>query len=270
MTYYPEELVLFGCGNMAGAMLEGWLNKGVSETAFTIIDPFPNPNPKLQNIRRIDNASQYQGFARAIMLGVKPQMLKDLAPAIAPLIGPDTILISMLAGIECATLKALFPAANPVRIMPNLAASLNAAPVGLYADALTDAEKAQLTGWFDALGKAVWLAQESEMALFTALAGSGPAYVYRFIDALAKGAEKLGMSAKSAQDIALTMVEGAAMLAARSDAPPGELADRVASPGGSTREGMNVLDADDALIKLATATLDAARRRNIELARMAD
>ena len=100
----------------------------------------------------------------------------------------------------------------------------------------------------------------------TALSGSGPGFVYRFIDALADAGEAIGLPADQALRLATATVEGAAMMAAGADETPATLADRVASPGGSTREGLNVLDADDALRRLLTRTLIAARDRNVELA----
>ena len=269
MASLPTHIALLGCGNMAGAILRGWLNAGAEPSAFTVIDPHAKDVP--DGVRLVGAVADLSGEAfPAVMLGIKPQMLSEVADSARALMTDDALVISMLAGIECATLSRLFPAQRPLRIMPNLAAALNASPVGLFSEALAEHERAAITPWFDALGSAVWLPQEADMALFTALAGSGPAYLYRFIDALAVAAERLGMDNATAQATALATVGGAAKLAALSSESPATLADRVASPGGSTREGMNVLDKDDALIRLLTDTLAAARDRNIELSRLAD
>jgi pyrroline-5-carboxylate reductase len=123
-----------------------------------------------------------------------------------------------------------------------------------------------VTALMEPLGSPEWLEDESRFDLVTALAGSGPAFVYRFIDALAAGAAQLGLDPAQAQRLALATVEGAAALAAGADAPPGELARRVASPGGTTEAGLAVLDADAALARLVRATLDAAAGRGAELA----
>ena len=117
------------------------------------------------------------------------------------------------------------------------------------------------------LGQVEWLENEDQFQLVTALAGSGPAFVYRFIDALAEGASELGMDRSQADRLALALVEGAAALAASSSDSPGILADRVASPGGVTRAGLDVLDDDSALAKLMERTLRAAADRNAEMAR---
>lgn len=265
----PNHIALLGCGNMAGAILRGWLKAGAEPSAFTVIDPHARDLPK--GVRHVGAVSDLADETfPVVMLGIKPQMLADVADSARALMADNALVISMLAGIESATLSRLFPKQRPLRIMPNLAAALNASPVGLFSGALEEAERHAITKWFDALGRAVWLQKESDMALFTALAGSGPAYLYRFIDAMAVASTRLGMEPAIAQAIALATVEGAAKLAAAASESPATLADRVASPGGSTREGMNVLDADDALIRLLEETLAAARDRNIALSRLAD
>jgi pyrroline-5-carboxylate reductase len=153
--------------------------------------------------------------------------------------------------------------------MPNLAAAIGKSPVALFAQGLDDAAKAQVTALMQPLGTPEWLAIEEQFDLVTALAGSGPAFVYRFIDALAAGAAALGLSRDQADRLALATVEGAAALAANSPHGPGELARRVASPGGTTEAGLKVLDAGHALAKLAEATLKAAANRSAEMAQAA-
>jgi pyrroline-5-carboxylate reductase len=118
------------------------------------------------------------------------------------------------------------------------------------------------------LGTPQWIA-EDQFDLVTALVGSGPAFVYRFIDALAAGSAELGLPSAQAQALALAMVEGGALLAASSPHGPGELADRVASPGGTTRAGLDVLDSQGVLFQLVEKTLRAARDRGAEMAREA-
>ena len=119
------------------------------------------------------------------------------------------------------------------------------------------------------LGRAEWLVDEGQMDLLTALAGSGPAFVYRFIDALAEAAASLGLAREQADRLALAMVEGATALAASSEHSPGELARRVASPGGTTQAGIDVLDADRRLVHLLEDTLRGARDRSVEMTEQA-
>jgi pyrroline-5-carboxylate reductase len=153
--------------------------------------------------------------------------------------------------------------------MPNLAAAIGKSPIALAARGLDQTGQDRITALLAPLGQPEWLADEVDFDLVTALAGCGPAYLYRFIDALATGATRLGLEAGQAQRLALATIEGAALLAASSEHGPAELARRVASPGGSTQRGLDVLDADSALLDLLEATLIAARDRNAEMAKAA-
>jgi pyrroline-5-carboxylate reductase len=262
-----SSVLLVGCGNMGGAMLAGWLAAGANPQGFTVVDPVLAEAPP--GVALLREMPQVQGFD-AVLLGVKPQMLGEVAPAVEPAIGPSTVLLSVLAGVELATLAALFPRAGGiVRVMPNLAAALGKSPVALVAQGLGEDRKAAVEALMAPLGMPEWLADEELMHAVTALAGSGPAFVYRFIDALAAGAAKLDLPEEQAQRLALAMVEGAAALAAQSEHSPGELARRVASPGGTTQAGLDALDRDGALARLIDATLRAARDRSVEMAQEA-
>lgn len=264
-------ILQFGCGNMGGAMLAGWLAGGVPAASFTIVDPFLAEAPAGATLLRAAPADAAP--FDVVLLGFKPQQLVEAVPPIAPLVGEGTILLSVLAGVDLATLRRLFPRARAiVRIMPNLAAALGKSPIGLVAEepgAGDAGARAAVDALMAPLGQAEWLPAESQMDLVTALAGSGPAFVYRMIDALAAGAADLGLPREQADRLALSMVEGAAALAAASPHSPGDLADRVASPGGTTRAGLDVLDTDGRLAALMRETLRAARDRSAEMTREA-
>ena len=264
MAQHP--ILLFGFGNMAGAMLAGWLAAGMPPGRFAIYNPRSKPAPAGVAFHTQVPAGAFD----AVVLGVKPQMLDAIAGQLEPLVGPDTLLVSILAGVELASLRQRFPrAGGVVRLMPNLAVALRKSPNALVGDGLSAARQAQVTALADALGSAEWLADESQFELVTALAGSGPGFVFRFIDALAEGAAELGLDREQAGRLAVAMVEGAGALAAASEHAPAELARRVASPGGMTQRGYDVLDADRALIDLLRETLRAARDRGEEMARAA-
>lgn len=261
-----ESILLVGCGNMGGAMLAGWLAAGLAPSRFTIVDPAMVEAPAGVTLLRDLPDAQFD----AILLGVKPQLFGEIAPRLAPIAGNNTVVISILAGVELASLAARLPdAGGLVRIMPNLSAAIGRSPIGLFGQGLDEAGKAAVTALLDPLGTPEWLADEGLFDLVTALVGSGPAFVYRFIDALAVGAAELGLPAEQAQRLARATVEGAALLAASSPYDPGELARRVASPGGTTQAGLDVLDADAAMARLVGATLQAARDRGAEMARAA-
>lgn len=256
-------LLLFGCGNMGGAMLAGWLAGGFDPGGFTIVDPYLAAAPA--GVTLLREPPTGAGAFDVVVLGVKPQQLAEAASAAAPLVGKETLLLSILAGVDIAALRHYFPAAEGVvRVMPNLSVALGKSPIGLAGDA-GPAACALTEQLMAPLGQAEWLAGEDRMDLVTALAGSGPAFVYRFIDALAAGAADLGLPRDQADRLALAMVEGAAALAGQSEHAPGELARRVASPGGTTQAGLDVLDTDGRLARLMEDTLRAARDRSIEM-----
>ena len=189
-----------------------------------------------------------------------------VAPGLA---GPvkGAILLSILAGAELATLSTRFPnAAAVVRVMPNLAAAIGKSPLGLVSHGLDVAGRKNVEALLAPLGTAEWLEREAELDAVTALAGSGPAFVYRFISALAQGGEALGLDSAQADRLARAMVEGAAMLAAASSDSPAELARRVTSPGGTTAAGLAVMDAGDEFARIVSEVLRAARDRGAELA----
>lgn len=258
-----QTILLVGCGNMAGAMLDGWLAGGVPASRFTVVDPNRAGVPEGVTLL----PALPDGRFDAVLLGVKPQGLDAVAADLAPLVGRRTVLFSILAGVEFDSLAARFPQAGAiVRIMPNLAAAIGKSPIALDARGLDEGGRAAVTALMAPLGTPEWLADEGLFDAVTALAGCGPAFVYRFIDSLAAGAVALGIEAEQAQRLALAMVEGAAQLAMASDASPGVLADRVASPGGSTRAGMNVLDENTALATLVAKAMTASRDRNAEMA----
>lgn len=258
-------VLLVGCGNMGGAMLAGWLAGGFPASTFTVVDPFLAAAPDGVTLRRELPSAEAAPFD-AVLLGFKPQQWAEASLPLVPLCGAGTVVLSILAGVELDTLHGRFPQASGiVRIMPNLAAALGKSPIGLFG-AVDAAGRALADRLMAPLGRAEWVANEANMHLITALAGSGPAFVYRVIDALATGAAALGLPRDQADRLALSMVEGAAALAARSPELPGQLADRVASPGGTTRAGLDVLDADGRLQMLIEDTLRAARDRSAEMA----
>jgi pyrroline-5-carboxylate reductase len=261
-----NSILIAGYGTMTSAMVEGWLRAGLPSSA--IIACGPNPKPVPAGMRFVTGVPE--GEFDLVLLGMKPQKLAEAAPAIEPVVGPGTVLVSVLAGIELASLARHFPRAGAVvRLMPNLAAALGKSPVALVAQGLDDEQRRAVSGLAGMLGSAEWVADESQFELIAALAGSGPGFLYRFIDALTVGATHLGLEEAQAQRLAVQMVEGAAALASASRRSPAELARQVASPGGMTQKGLDVLDQDEAMIRLVTETLRAARDRGREMAQAA-
>jgi pyrroline-5-carboxylate reductase len=263
-----RSLWLLGCGNMAGAMLSRWLDTGLDPAAVTIIDPARIQAP--EGVRLLAAPPADETAPAGLLVGVKPQGFIHAVPTPDRLAGPHTVVVSIMAGIDGAALCDRFTLAGGiVRLMPNLPAALgrgvsilHASRDGADAHAVADA----LAG---PLGLSLWVESEALIDAGTAVSGSGPAFVYRFIDAIATGAERLGFAPEQAAALALATVGGAAALAAASDVSPAALAERVASPGGTTRAGLNILDEDRAMHELMARTLQAAADRAAEMAEMA-
>lgn len=260
----PGPFWLVGCGNMGSAMLEGWLAAGLDPARITVIRP--SGTPIAPGVRVLTAVPEGEVPA-VVLLGVKPQKLGEVAPGLAPLFGPDTILISILAGAEQASLRALFPTPRTiVRAMPNLPVRLRKGAIGLYTDSASREDAALAGALMAMLGEVAWLEEEALFDLVTALSGSGPAFLFRFIDALAAAGAELGLPPYLSARLALATVAGAGAMAVGAGESPAALADRVASPGGSTRKGLDVLDEGDRLKLLLRDTLDASLRRNREMA----
>jgi pyrroline-5-carboxylate reductase len=252
---------IVGCGAMAGAMLSRWLATGMDPALVTIIDP---AMPVFAGVRSVASLPDETPPAM-LMLGVKPQMLGEVAPFVARAVGPETVVLSILAGTRYATLVEALPSAKlVVRVMPNLPVAIGEGAVALHAPA---SDRASITALMTPLGLVEWIDDEALFDAVTALSGSGPAFVYRFAQALAEGGMALGLAPEVADRLARATVAGAASLAKVSPEPLGLLADCVASKGGSTRVGLDVLDDNDALNTLVAAALRAAESRNIELAK---
>ena len=265
---FSGRLLLVGCGNMAGAMLDRWLAAGLNPELVTIVDPYAAPRAGIVQHESLDAWQTAGATADWIMLGMKPQQLGDVADILAPLATGEVHLLSILAGVSLADLAARFPDAGAqVRILPNLAARIGA---GVSAVAtLGDADDKAINALLGPLGKTVVLADDSTMDLVTAFTGSGPAFVFRLIESYAAAGERLGLSADDALALATATFGGATALLIDSGEKPGALIAQVASKGGTTQAGLDVLDSDGQLAALLTNVLRAARDRGRELADIA-
>ena len=269
MSAFPIEgpIWLVGCGNMAGAMLRRWLACGLDPREVTVIRK--SGAPVADGVTVLTAPPPDGAVPALVMLGVKPQMLDLVVPDLAPMLGRETLLVSILAGVELSGLRRRFPIPRDiVRAMPNTPVALGQGVVALASDSAEPSMRDQAQRLMQPLGLVEWI-DEGLFDVATALAGSGPAFLFRFIDALAEAGADAGLRADQAARFALAMVHGAAALAAAADESPRALADRVASPGGSTRRGLDVLDEDNGLVPLIRNTLTASILRNREMAEAA-
>jgi pyrroline-5-carboxylate reductase len=254
--------LFIGCGNMGSAMVAGWLLAGEDPAGFTAVSPSGREVPGIRTVRQI---AEIDRAPDRIVLGFKPQQLRALAPEVARWLNRETLLVSMLAGADMATLRGLFPAARAVvRVMPNLPVAVRRGVLPLFASDTGEALRSELQPWFSMLGFAPWCASEEEFGAIGFVSGSTPAYVARFIAAFAAAGEGRGLDPGVALTAAREAVLGSAWLAASTGEPMTELARRVTSPNGTTQAGLEVLDPE--LPDLIDRTLAAATRRSGELA----
>jgi pyrroline-5-carboxylate reductase len=259
-------LWLVGCGNMGGAMLRRWIAAGLDPGLVLVID---SGAPVVPAGVRLVATPPAEPAPDILVLAVKPQQLDDVAPSFLPWRGAAPLILSILAGSEAATLRARLAAPAVIRAMPNLPVSIGKGVVALWSDSASDAQRAMATTLAEPLGIVEWLHAEDQFHAIIALPGSGPGFVFRILEALEKGAIAQGLPADQARRLAVATVAGAAALAAQSGEDPHLLAARVASKGGTTQAGLDVLDEDGAIDRLIAQTMAAAARRSAELAEAA-
>lgn len=260
----PAPTWLAGCGNLGQAIVAGWRLAEVDLSAAVVIRP---SGVAVDGVRTVSTYADAGPPPRLVVLAMKPQKLDEAAEQLKPWLTSKSTIVSLLAGVEVATLRERFPRAGAiVRVMPNLPVAMRRGVVALYTDDADEAVRAQLGDLFAALGYAMWMADEAKFAAVASVAGAGPAYVARFVAALAKAGEGRGLSRETAATIALETVLGTAWMAAGTGEAMDDVVRRVASPNGTTEAGLAVLDRDQVLDQLIAVTIDAAARRGAELA----
>jgi len=263
----PAPTWFVGCGNMGGAIIDGWRMAEIDLSPVTVIRP---SGKAIDDVRVVTSVEEAGAAPKLVVLAFKPQKLGEIAPQLEPFVGSDTVVLSLLAGVELATLRGHLPRAlGIIRAAPNLPVAVRRGVTGLYGDLAGGPLKQQIGDLFVALGFAMWMADEQKLGALGAVAGAGPAYVARFIAALAKAAMKRGLSEEIASVLALETVLGTAWMAASSGESMESIAKRVASPKGTTQAGLDVLDREGVLDQLIGITIEAAARRGAQLAQEA-
>ena len=256
-----------GCGNMGGAILDGWRVGGLGLGVVTVIRPSGAAVEGTRVVTRFADAGPPPKLA---MLAFKPQKLDEIAPELRKFLSSKTTVVSLLAGVEAASLRQRFPGVSAIaRAMPNLPVAIRRGVTGLYSPDVDPGMKDEINSLFSALGFTMWMTDEAKLGALGSVAGAGPAYVARFIEALAKAGVKRGLSDETAATIALETVLGTAWMAATTAEDMQSVAKRVASPKGTTQAGLDVLDHDHVLDELIAVTIEAAARRGAELAQEA-
>ena len=262
------KISFLGGGNMATALIGGLIAKGYAAADLLAIDPFPAAREKLAAQFGVRTAEALNDEALAcdvLLLAVKPQQMREaLAPAAGKL--SKQLIISIAAGLPMEALgRWLGGHSRIVRTMPNTPALIGAGTTGLFADpSVSAAERDTAAAILGAVGSVAWLPAESDMDAVTAVSGSGPAYVFYFVEALIEGGVALGLTPETARQLALDTVLGAAKLAAGSDEAPSTLRERVSSKGGTTAAALEQFEARDFKAIVAEA-LAAAQARGREM-----
>lgn len=254
-------LVLVGCGKMGGAMLKGWLAGGLDAASVTVIDP--NLAPEWQD-KGLNVNGNLPSDPAVVVLAVKPQMMGDALGQMPDL--SDALVISVAAGTTIATFEKAFPGAPIVRVMPNTPAAIGKGISAMVGNAATTPAHLDLTqALMRAVGRVVRLDSEDQMDAVTGLSGSGPAYVFHMIEAMAKAGQAQGLPADMALELARMTVAGAGALAVDADEDPAVLRRNVTSPNGTTAAGLDVLMQE--LPDLMERTVTAATERGRALGR---
>ncbi|MGN6534298.1 MAG: pyrroline-5-carboxylate reductase [Mesorhizobium sp.] len=267
-------LVLAGCGNMGYAMLSGWIGSGKLAAADVFV---VEPNEDLR--ARAAALGCHAGAAAAdiaadaapelVVVAVKPQVIRDAVSAYTRFADGRTTFLSVAAGTPVATFREILGERAPIaRCMPNTPAAIGKGMMVVFSTPLVPAAtQGFIADLLSASGEVTTIDDESLMDAVTAVSGSGPAYVFHFIECLTAAAEKAGLPAGTAKLLAMQTVFGAASLAAESREEPAVLRRQVTSPNGTTAAALEVLMGGDRLKALMTEAVEAARLRSIELGR---
>jgi len=263
-------LVLLGCGKMGGAMLAGWLNRGLEPGAVRVIEPAPSDWLKGTGVRL---EGEMPADPAVAIVAVKPQMMGDALPALKALAGNGgrgggTMFVSVAAGTLIARFEAEFGASTPiVRAMPNTPAAIGRGITAIVGNAAAGAAQLYTAeALLSAVGEVVRLDSEAQMDAVTAVSGSGPAYVFHLIETLAAAGAAQGLPQDLALRLARATVAGAGALAMDSGEDPAQLRVNVTSPGGTTAAALAVLmDEETGFPRLLNRAVAAAAARGREL-----
>lgn len=264
-------VVLVGCGNMGYAMLSGWLASGkLMAVDIGVVEPNEALGQRAAS-RGVKVAMRAGGLAdsspRLIIFAVKPQVIREVAAGYRPFVARGATFLSIAAGTSIASFEEVLGKDAPViRCMPNTPAAIGKGMMVVCSNGNVSGDTERFVrDLLSASGEVATVGDEALMDAVTAVSGSGPAYVFHFIECLAAAAEKIGLPTETARLLAMQTVYGAASLARESGEEPGRLREQVTSPNGTTAAALSVLMGQDRLKSLVTEAVEAARARSVEL-----
>lgn len=273
MADRENTIILVGCGNMGRAMLQGWLANGIlQQGSVHVVEPNDCLRQLATNLGVQTHASAAalpKDFAPSLIIfAVKPQVMFEVTPAYEEFVSRGAAFLSIAAGVQTAKFEAALGAGTPIiRVMPNTPAAISKGMMVIYTNAnVTDDQSAFVVQLMQASGEVALIDDEKLMDAVTAVSGSGPAYIFHFIEALRDAGIAAGLPEATAKLLAEQTIYGAACYAKDSDVEPGILREQVTSPNGTTAAALEVLMSDDGLTKLVSKAVAAAKKRSEELA----
>lgn len=267
LDFASATILLVGAGRMGGAMLAGWVEDEALARRITVLDPHA-PDEMREGWAdcgvSVANGVGDAGTPDIVILAVKPQVVGDVLPTLAPAIGEETVLVSVAAGIPIERLQAVCP--RSIRAMPNTPALVGRGiTVCCAGQGVGDDARHVIDALMRTVGEIEWIEDEALMDAVTAVSGSGPAYVFALAETLAEAGRAVGLPDETAMRLANATVAGAGELLHRSDLQPSALRENVTSPGGTTAAALDVLLAVDGLPTLMKKAVERAAERSREL-----
>jgi pyrroline-5-carboxylate reductase len=262
-------IVLAGAGKMGGAMLAGWLARGLDAKSVAVIEPQPSEEIRAVTAKgvRLNPSPGDVGTVATLVVALKPQTFREAGAMLKSFAGPSTLVVSIMAGITIASISKVC-GGSVVRAMPNTPAAIGRGiTVAVAAKNVSASQRAVADALLRATGSVEWVDDERLMDAVTAVSGSGPAYVFLLAEELARAGVEAGLPADLATKLARETVAGSGELLHRSELPSAALRQNVTSPGGTTAAALEVLMGPDGMQSLLTRAVAAATERSKALAK---
>jgi pyrroline-5-carboxylate reductase len=269
LAQIKNAIVLAGAGKMGGAMLTGWLARGLDAKRVVVLEPYPSDEISALAAKgvRLNPSSNDIGTVATLVIALKPQMFREAGAMLKSFAGPSTLVVSIMAGTTIASISGVC-GGSVVRAMPNTPAAIGRGiTVAVAANDVSAVQRAVADALLRATGSVEWIDDEGLMDAVTAVSGSGPAYVFLLAEELARAGVEAGLPQDLATKLARETVAGSGELLHRSEAAAATLRQNVTSPGGTTAAALEVLMGPDGMQSLLTRAVAAATRRSKELAK---
>ena len=269
LAHISGTIVLAGAGKMGGAMLTGWLARGLDAKRVVVIEPYPSLEISALATKgvRLNPSPRDIGTVATLVVALKPQMFREAGATLQSFAGYSTLVVSIMAGTTIASISGVC-GGSVVRAMPNTPAAIGRGiTVAMAANDVSADQRAVADALLRATGSVEWIDDESLMDAVTAVSGSGPAYIFLLAEELARAGVEAGLPQELATKLARETVAGSGELLHRSEASAATLRQNVTSPGGTTAAALEVLMGPDGMQSLLTRAVAAATKRSKELAK---